>query len=71
MVTSIGMSATGASVITPCTRHDLHVLGKVGAKAEISGQDMGETEATVFTKNLTEIDPPGSPLCASVDAEQG
>ena len=66
MVTSIGMSTTGASVMTPCTRHDLHVLGKVGAELNIAGQNRGQPEATIFTKDLTQIDPPGTQLCVSV-----
>jgi hypothetical protein len=66
MVTSIGMSTTGVSVMTPCTRHDVHIAAKVGAEADISGQDMGRPEAEVFTKNMTQIDPPGTQLCESV-----
>jgi hypothetical protein len=52
--------------MTPCTRHDIHVAGKVGAEASISAQDMGHPEGEVFKKDLTQIDPPGTHLCESV-----
>jgi len=68
IVTSIGMSTTGVSVMTPCTRHDIHLIGKVGAEANISAQDMGHPEAEVFKKDLTKVDPPGTKLCESVGA---
>ncbi len=68
IVTSIGMSATGVSVLTPCTRHDIHIAGRVGAEAKISAQDMGHPEGEVFKKDLTRIDPPGTHLCESVSS---
>lgn len=68
MVTSIGMSTTGVSVMTPCTRHDIHVSGKVGAEVTFSAQDMGRPEAEIFKKDLVQIDPPGTHLCESVGA---
>ena len=66
MVTSIGMSTTGMSVVTPCTRHDVHIAGKVGAELTFSAQDPGQPEAEVFTKDVVKIDPPGTQLCESV-----
>ncbi len=66
MVSSAGMSFTGISAITPCTRHDIHLWGKVGASAEAFGQDVGKSEKTIYEKEFTRIDPPGTKLCESV-----
>ena len=66
IVTSIGMSTTGVSVMTPCTRHDIHLAGRVGAEVTVSAQDVGRPEAEVFKKDLVQIDPPGTQLCESV-----
>jgi hypothetical protein len=67
MVSSAGMSFTGASAIVPCSRHDIHLWGKVGASAEAFGQDVGEVEKDVFKKDFTRIDPPGTRLCEEVN----
>ena len=66
MVTTVGMSNTGMSAITPCTRHDIHLLAKVGASAEAFGQKVAEAEKEVFTKDFSRVDPPGTHLCESV-----
>lgn len=65
-VASAGMSNTGMSVVTPCTRHDIHLLAKVGVSAEVFGQDVGRAEKDVYTKDFTRIDPPGTDLCEAV-----
>jgi hypothetical protein len=65
-VASAGMSNTGMSVVTPCTRHDIHLLAKVGVSAEVFGQDVGRAEKEVYTKDFTRIDPPGTDLCEAV-----
>ncbi|MGA2559868.1 MAG: hypothetical protein ABSF17_09330 [Terracidiphilus sp.] len=66
MVSSAGMSFTGVSAITPCTRHDIHLWGKVGASAEAFGQNVGSSEKTIYEKQFTRIDPPGTKLCEEV-----
>jgi len=71
MVSSSGMSFTGISAITPCTRHDIHLWGKVGASAEAFGQDVGKAEKEIFRKDFTRIDPPGTHLCESVGSQNG
>jgi hypothetical protein len=62
-VASSGMSNTGMSVVTPCTRHDIHLWAKVGASAEVFGQSAGETSKDIFSKDFKRIDPPGTRLC--------
>ena len=66
MVSSAGMSNTGMSAITPCTRHDIHLWGRVGASAEAFGQSAGSSEKTIYEKQFTRIDPPGTKLCEEV-----
>ena len=67
MVSSAGMSFTGASAIVPCSRHDIHLIGKVGVSAEAFGQDVGKAEKDIFNKDFTRIDPPGTRLCEEVN----
>lgn len=62
-VSSAGMSMTGMSVVTPCTRHDIHLWAKVGVSAEVFGQQVGESSKDVYSKDLVRIDPPGTRLC--------
>jgi hypothetical protein len=69
MVSSSGMSFSGMSAITPCTRHDIHLRGKVGVSAEAFGMDLGKAEKDVFKKDFTRIDPPGTHLCESVGTQ--
>jgi hypothetical protein len=66
MVSSAGMSFTGASAIVPCTRHDIHLWGKVGVSAQVFGQSMGKAEKDIYEKDFVRIDPPGTKLCESV-----
>ena len=68
MVSSAGMSFTGISAITPCTRHDIHLWGKVGATTEVFGIQMGKTEKEIYRKDFIRIDPPGTHLCEAVGA---
>ncbi len=70
MVSSAGMSFTGASAIVPCTRHDIHLWGKVGTSADLFGQDMGKAEKEIYSKDFTRIDPPGTKLCESVGPKE-
>jgi hypothetical protein len=65
-VASAGMSNTGASVITPCTRHDIHLWIKAGVSAEAFGQKVGESVKDLFSKDFKRIDPPGTHLCEEV-----
>jgi hypothetical protein len=66
MVTSAGMSNSGMSAIAPCTRHDIHLWGKVGVSAQLMGIGMGQTTKDIYKKDFTRIDPPGNRLCESV-----
>jgi len=66
MVTSSAMSNTGFSVITPCTRQDITLAGKVGASAEAFGQDLGSATKEIFSQTFTNVDPPGTPLCENI-----
>lgn len=66
MVSSAGMSFTGISAITPCTRHDIHLWGKVGATTEVFGIQLGKTEKEIYHKDFKRIDPPGTHLCETV-----
>jgi hypothetical protein len=66
MVSSAGMSFTGMSAIAPCTRHDIHLWGKVGASTEVFGVQVGKTEKNIYQKDFVRIDPPGTKLCESV-----
>lgn len=66
LISSAGMSSSGISAITPCTRHDIHLIGKVGVSAEAFGNQVGEAEKEIFKKDLVRIDPPGTHLCESV-----
>ena len=66
MVTSAGMSFTGMSAIVPCTRHDIHLWGKVGVSAQLMGIAVGQTSKDIYKTDFTRIDPPGTKLCESV-----
>jgi len=43
MVTSSAMSYSGMSVLTPCSRQDITLLGVVGASAQAFGESVGES----------------------------
>jgi hypothetical protein len=63
MVSGSGMSYSGLSALTPCTRADITLLGVVGASAEAFGESMGETRKEIVKKQFTQINPPGAKLC--------
>lgn len=63
MVSSSGMSYSGLSVLTPCSRTDITLLGVVGASAQAFGESMGESRKEIFKKKFTKITPPGTKLC--------
>lgn len=69
MVTSSGMSYSGMSVPTPCSRQDVTLLGVVGASAQAFGESLGESRKEIFKKQLTKIDPPGTKLCKDLANE--
>lgn len=66
LVTTSGMSHSGMSVLTPCTRTDLHVDVTVGVSAQVLGQSLGKSNKQVYEKDITEVDPPGAGLCESI-----
>jgi hypothetical protein len=69
MVTSSGMSYSGMSVLTPCSRQDISLLGVVGASAQAFGESVGESRKEIFKKQVTKIDPPGTKLCKDLASE--
>lgn len=65
----IGTSATsytGMSAITPCSRADLNLVGKVGVSAVAWGQNAGSLSKDIFRKEMTRVDPPGMKLCEDI-----
>lgn len=66
VVSTAGMSHTGFSAITPCTRTDLGIIVKVGASAQTFGQQLGETKRDVFNRTVVRVDPPGTRLCEAI-----
>ncbi len=62
-VASSGLSYTGSSVITPCSRNDVYLLAKVGAGAQAFGHDYGSVNKEVFNKQFTRVSPAGMKLC--------
>ncbi|HMI54192.1 MAG TPA: hypothetical protein VK525_21970 [Candidatus Saccharimonadales bacterium] len=63
MVSSSGMSYSGLSVLTPCSRADVTLLGVVGASAEFFGESVADSRKEIFKKQITKITPPGTKLC--------
>jgi hypothetical protein len=66
VVSTAGMSHTGMSVITPCTRTELTMAVRVGASAQVFGQSMGETKRDIHKHELVRVDPPGTKLCTEI-----
>lgn len=66
LVTSTGMSHSGASAIIPCTRTDIHLSVTVGASAQAFGQKLGESKKEAYRRDFTRVDPPTARLCAGV-----
>lgn len=65
----IGTSATsytGMSAITPCSRADLNLVGKIGVSAVAWGQSVGSLSKDIFRKEMTKVDPPGMKLCEDI-----
>jgi hypothetical protein len=69
MVSSSGMSYSGLSVLTPCSRADVTLLGVVGTSAQAFGESLGETRKEIFKKQITKIAPPGTKLCKDLANE--
>jgi hypothetical protein len=69
MVSSSGMSYSGLSVLTPCSRADVTLLGVAGTSAQAFGESLGETRKEIFKKQITKIDPPGTKLCKDLANE--
>lgn len=64
LVTSTGMSHSGLSAITPCTRVDMSLSAIVGTSATALGQKVGDARKEIFKKALTTVMPKGNRLCA-------
>ena len=66
LVGTSASSFTGTSVLTPCSRYDMSLVGSVGASAEVWGKSAVKVSKEIFHKSLTKIDPPGIPLCENI-----
>jgi hypothetical protein len=66
LTTSTGMSHTGAAVMVPCTRTDLHMTAVVGASANAFGQKVGNVEKEIFKKDFTRVVPSEDMLCKNI-----
>lgn len=66
MVGTSASSYTGMSVISPCARYDLNLVGTVGASAEVWGQSIGTLSKEIFRKGITKVDPPGMRICENI-----
>lgn len=66
MIGTSASSYTGSSAITPCSRYDLSMVGKVGASARVWGQQAGGVNKDIFNKAITKVDPPGMKLCENI-----
>jgi hypothetical protein len=50
-------------VMVPCTRTDLHMSIGVGASAKAFGQNVGDVDKKIFTKDFTRVRPSENALC--------
>lgn len=66
LTTTSGMSHTGGSVLAPCTRTDLSLSVRVGSNAHAFGESVGNSDAELYTKALTNIQPKDSSLCLNL-----
>ncbi|MDP9088086.1 MAG: hypothetical protein M3O26_05005 [Pseudomonadota bacterium] len=67
LITTAGMSHTGTTVLSPCTRTDLHLVATVGASAKALGQSVGDAKKDIFNKDVTRIVPSQDMLCKHLD----
>jgi hypothetical protein len=66
LVTTSGMSASGMSAFTPCTRTDLNFLVRVGASAQAFGKEVAKVSEEIFRKQVSRVNPPGVKLCDGI-----
>jgi len=66
LVGTSASSYTGTSVLTPCSRYDMNLVGSVGASAEVWGKSAVKVNKEIFRKSVTKVDPPGIPLCENI-----
>jgi hypothetical protein len=69
LVTSSGMSASGMSAFSPCTRTDLRFLVRVGASGQAFGMQAPKISEDVFMKTVSRVEPPGIKLCENIGGE--
>jgi hypothetical protein len=69
LVTSSGMSASGMSAFSPCTRTDLRFLVRVGASGQAFGMEAPKLSEDVFVKTVSRVEPPGTKLCENIGGE--
>ena len=66
LVTTSGMSATGNAVQPACIRTDLHMKINVGASAKAFGQEVGNVDKEIFTKDFTRVKPSENQVCNGI-----
>jgi len=66
LTTTTGMSHTGAAVMVPCIRTDVHLSASVGASANAFGQSVGNAEKEIFKKDYTRVKPSEDLLCKNI-----
>jgi hypothetical protein len=66
LVTTSRMSATGNAVQSACIRTDLHMAINVGASAKAFGQEVGNVDKPIFTKEFTRVKPSENRVCNGI-----
>jgi hypothetical protein len=61
--TATAMTDSGASVVLPCSKTEIHLSATVGASAQAFGLSAGSTKSVLFKKDISRIDPPHATLC--------
>lgn len=66
LTTSSGQSHSGAGVMVPCTRTDVHITGSVGTSAKAFGVSVGDADKEIFRKDITRVVPSEDALCKNL-----
>ena len=68
LVTTSGLSASGMSAFTPCTRTDLQFIVRVGASANAFGTQVAKVSEELLRKSVSYVNPKGTKLCDGIDS---
>lgn len=66
LTTSSGQSHSGAAVMVPCTRTDVHMTASVGANAKAFGASVGDANKEIFKKDFSRVVPSEDALCKNL-----